>query len=151
MKYLCIMGNDSEYTANINEKLIKLGYHSNPIWSTRKYKYTEVLSEVNFDKALNENRMIHLETKDDIRFGVLKPIGHKKYISQTTASQFESIRTIYKEQVTGLYIGYTNDKYNLQLGLDDANILKKYNCGIIVCNKNSDTSNIVAEILRVVK
>lgn len=145
------MGNDSEYTANINKKLIKLGYHDNPIWATRKFPYTEVLSEVNFDEAINKNRMIHLETKDDIKYGILRPVGYKKYISQTNVNQFRAIRKIYGEQTTGLYIGYTDDKYNIYLNIDDANILKEYNCGIIVCNKDSDTSNIVAEILKIVK
>lgn len=145
------MGNDSEYTANINKKLIKLGYHDNPVWSTRKFDNTEVLSEVNFEKALKENRMIHLETKNNIKYGILRPIGNKKYITQTTVNQFKQIREIYGEQATGLYIGYTNDKHDLQLDLDEASILKRYNCGIIVCNGTLDTSNIVAEILRTVK
>ena len=145
------MGNNDVYTANINKKLTKMGYRDNPVWSTRKTPITEVLSELSYDKAVEENKMLHLETRDEIKYGILRPVGFKKYTTHTNTTQFDILKSIYGESVSGLYVEYSEHSNFSPMNTYDAQILQKYGCAIIVCNHTSDANNIVAEVLRLTK
>lgn len=151
MQYVCIMGSDEECALDVTKKLANMEYQENPIWSTKKTPTTEVLSELKYDENLESNKLIHLETKDGIRYGVLKPIGYKKYTSYVTIKQFKKIRDIYKNQVQGVYVGQQAQDDSYVISDSDKELLNRNNVIVLLCKRNDDTNSILAEILKQLK
>ena len=128
-----------------------MGYQDNPVWSTRKTSTTEVLSEDKYDEHIRDKKLIHLEDRDNIRYGVLKPVGHKKYTSHVTVNQFKRIYDIYNKQVKGIYIARQSENIPFVMNYQEKSILDSCGCNLIVCHNNVDSNNILAEVLRQLK
>lgn len=151
MQYVCIMSSNEECALDVTRKLANMEYQENPIWSTRRTPTTEVLSELKYSENLEANKMIHLETKDGVKYGILKPIGHKKYTSCVTIQQFKKIRELYKNQVKAVYIGQQAQDGSSIISNSDKELLNKNNVIVLMCKRNDDTNSILAEILKQLK
>lgn len=148
MQYICILGNYTECNKQVCDKLVKMGYKLNNLYGTEREDGVTLISEKKFKELESTDKMIQLEEKDSILYGVLNPFGVKKYVSIIPIKYFKKLRDKYGNQVSGFYIATDNDEI---LDEDTFGELGDNNCTVMVYDTSYDINSLIAEVLKRVR
>ena len=176
MKLVCLMGMSNSGKTSVEKTLEQMGFKRSISYTTREPQVRNGKLEENgveyifvsrqkFNQLVEEDKIIEHEEYNGNLYGTPRPYGAKKFVAVVCVGGYKALKSIYGEQVLGVYLKCSADiaeqrgsqrdgsseLFRNRKNIDDSLLKEMEESADVVIDSNQDLNKVIADILKILR